>query len=80
VANKSLADQYPFNMIEVDQLLKEAIRILNRYSILFQASSYSTQIIGHDDYRHVLKSIRSALLRHEEEIAHELEHLKSKDS
>ncbi|EGW22789.1 hypothetical protein [Methylobacter tundripaludum] len=80
VANKSLADQYPFNMIQVDQLLKEAIRILNRYSILFQASSYSTQIIGHDDYRHVLKSIRSALLRHEEEIAHELEHLKSKDS
>lgn len=80
MTNKSLADHYTFDMESVDELLKEAMRILNRYSILFQASSYSTQIIGHDDYRHVLKSIRNTLLRHEEEIARELEHLQSKDS
>ena len=53
---------------ELDQLLKEAMRILNSYSILFRASSYSTQIVGYDDYRHVLEAIRSILRRHEEYI------------
>ena len=76
-ANKSLADHYTFDITAVDQLLKEAMRILNKYSILFQASSYSTQIVGHDDYRHVLKSIRNTLKINEEEIARELEYLQS---
>ena len=79
-ANKSLADHYTFDMTVVDQLLKEAMRILNSYSVLFRASSYSTQIIGHDDYRHVLEAIRSILRRHEEEIARELERLQSKNA
>jgi len=73
MANKNLADHYTFDTTAVDQLLKEAMRILNSYSILFQASSYSTQIVGHDDYLHVLDSIRDTLKRHGDEMAHELE-------
>ena len=35
---------------EIDSLLENGIAILNRYSVLFKALSYSRQIIGHDDY------------------------------
>ena len=80
VANQNLADHYTLDITAVDQLLKEAMRILNSYSILFQASSYSTQIIGYDDYRHVLDSIRDTIKRHDDEMAKDLECLQSKNS
>lgn len=79
-ANKSLADHYTFDVAAVDTLLKEGMRILNSYSVLFRALSYSTQIVGHDDYRHVLEASRSVLKRHEEELSREFDKFREKSS
>jgi AbiU2 len=40
--------------------------IINRYTGLFRSTSYSTQMIGHDDYKHVFKSIRNEAIRRKE--------------
>jgi len=81
VATKtSLTDHYTFDISGVDTLLKEAMQILNSYSVLFRASSYSTQIVGYDDYKHVLEATRSVLKRHEEEWTRELDRLQEKTS
>lgn len=71
-ANKSLADHCTFDMTAADQLLKQAMRIVNNYSSLFWASSYSTQIVGHDDYNYVLETIHKDIQRREEQIISEL--------
>jgi hypothetical protein len=68
---KNLADHYTFDTSAVDSLLKNAMRILNGYSVLFRASSYSTQIVGHDDYRYVLRTITEAVKRHDEDVDRE---------
>lgn len=49
------------------------MKILNRYSSLFRASTDSTQIIGHDDYQFVLKSIRVNLEKMDQEVKEEIE-------
>lgn len=64
---KNLADHYTFDISDVEALLKNAMRILNQYSVLFRASSYSSQIVGHDDYLHVLRTITESVRREEEE-------------
>ena len=66
---------------EIEHLLKLAVKLLNRYSSLFKATSYSTQIVGHDDYRHVLLAVRENLRKWEQDIAEEIErsHQLSKD-
>jgi AbiU2 len=69
---KNLADHYTFEASDVDALLKNAMRILNSYSVLFRASSYSTQIVGHDDYRYVLQTITDAVKRHDDDVEREL--------
>lgn len=38
-------------------LINGALEIINRYSTLFQARSYSPTIVGHDDYRSVLRGM-----------------------
>jgi len=48
---------------DLEVLLNRAHEIVNRYSSLFAASSYSRQIVGHDDYRFVIKSIKEAVER-----------------
>ena len=77
---KSLADHYAFDTSAVDSLLKNAMRILNGYSVLFRASSYSTQIVGHDDYRYVLRTITDAVKRHDEEVQRELDRFQQRNS
>ena len=53
---------------EISELSTRATRISNSYSSLFQASTTLTQVIGHDDYQYVLKSIMERVCKHEEEI------------
>ena len=53
-----IASDYPLPLEEIEQLASTGMNILNRYVTLFRASSYSTKIIGDDDYQSVLKSIR----------------------
>jgi len=43
---------------EFENLLSRAAEILNRYSGLFQAEHFSTQIVGHDDYETIFRWIQ----------------------
>ena len=78
-AKRSLTDHYTFDVAAVDTLLKEGMRILNSYSVLFRALSYSTQIVGHDDYKHILEASRSVLRKHEDEVSRELDRFREKN-
>jgi hypothetical protein len=69
---KNLVVEYPFSKNNVSDLLKKGISILNHYSGLFRAVSHSTQIVGHDDYKHVLSYIRAGLKYREEKIETEI--------
>jgi hypothetical protein len=71
--NRNLADHYSLNLNKIEHLLKEGMCILNRYSSLFRANTYSTKIVGHDDYRNVLEAIRSVVRQYDEENAREME-------
>ena len=45
-----------------------ALEIVNRYSNLFHAQSYSSQMVGKDDYRMVMEALRWDLERRDLEI------------
>jgi hypothetical protein len=53
-----VTDKYNITYNEISVLLNRATTILNKYSYLFRASTYSTQAIGHDDYLQVLNAIK----------------------
>lgn len=54
---------------EVEHVLELAISLLNRYCTIFKAESHSTQIFGHDDYRHILEAVRRRLQAYDEDFA-----------
>jgi hypothetical protein len=70
---------FPISYENLDELVARAVRILNRYSGLFRNSSWSTQMIGHDDWKHILKYVREALKRDEEELQEELRRFKKRN-
>jgi AbiU2 len=58
---------------QVTELLERARDIVNRYKQLYAAATNSVQMVGEDDYRSVLNSIRSAFDVHESAIEKEIE-------
>ncbi|MEE9259668.1 MAG: hypothetical protein V3U40_00970 [Candidatus Scalindua sediminis] len=68
VKGYNIASDYPLYDKEIEELLVGGKTILNRYSNLFHANTYSTQIVGHDDYQFVLKSIRFHLEKMDQEV------------
>ena len=58
---RSIYETHPLTFEDFETLLKRAIIILNTYSQLFEASSYSTQIIAHNDFRYIFECINSAI-------------------
>ena len=58
---RDLLKTYPIKYKEIGSLLKDGMSILNRYASLFRAQSFSTQMVGHDDYLHVLNCVKSYL-------------------
>lgn len=74
ITKRNLADDYPLTIENIGELLTVGIRLINHYSGLFRASTYSTNIIGRDDFNFVLKSIREHLLLNEQRIEEELKH------
>ena len=55
---KMFNSQYPLLFAEIDTLLKRALEVGNRYSLLFDASAHSTMMVGQDDYLNILKAVR----------------------
>jgi len=72
ISGKNISSSYPLDYDEIDVLVKGSIEILNRYSSLFGAATYSTKISGHDDYMSVLNSIRHKLESTEKEFEEDM--------
>jgi hypothetical protein len=43
---------------QIGTLLRRARRIVNRYSLIYRASALSTDVVGADDYKEILKLVR----------------------
>ncbi|MBB6247219.1 hypothetical protein [Rhodanobacter sp. A1T4] len=55
--------KYALPGTQIEVLLERAKTILNRYSYLFSASTHSVNMLGHDDYKYVFKSVQAAIDR-----------------
>jgi len=54
--------QFPKIDVElVERLLERASTILNRYSLLFNATAYGMTPVGHDDVKRVIRSVQRDL-------------------
>ena len=58
---------------DVEALLRMGMAIANRYSVAYRAHSYSTQMIGHDDYLGVLGAVGEKINRHVRELNEEMQ-------
>jgi hypothetical protein len=67
IVARSTHDEYPLTIGDFETLLARAKAILNRYSSLFAANTYTTQIIGYDDYQYIFRCIEETLQRTEAE-------------
>jgi hypothetical protein len=65
----------PLDKNVIETLLDESFKIYNRYSNsnLYRASTYSRQVIGHDDYKSLLKFMKIGLKKWDEDIEQEIE-------
>ncbi|MBN2075145.1 MAG: hypothetical protein JW762_06310 [Dehalococcoidales bacterium] len=63
VNNQQVNENYPISREEISILVHRSTEVINRYSSLFRALTYSPRIIGHDDYLYVLRSIQENLNR-----------------
>lgn len=62
-AGRSLADEFALSVDDLEVLLDRAHEIVNRYSSLFAATTFSRQMIGHDDYKYIFKCVKEAVVR-----------------
>ena len=65
---------------EINELLDQCFVILNRYMRLYKATSWSRQIIGHDDYLSLLKFLHLGVESYEADIQREIDSDNSGDS
>lgn len=65
----------PLSQKEIETLLDECLTIFNRYSSLYRASTSSRKVIGHDDYKSLLKFITLGLQKWDENINKEYQEL-----
>lgn len=62
VAERDIGDEHPLTFWDVEGLLERAITILNRYSGFFTANSFSTQVVGYDDYEYIFKCVEEKIM------------------
>jgi hypothetical protein len=67
VAERAISEAYPHMRHEVGELLQRGLAIVNRYSDLFDANSWSPFVVGRDDYHYVLRAAKERLDRHRSE-------------
>ena len=66
----------PLGREEIESLLDESFVIFNRYNSLYSASTYSRKVVGHDDYKSLLKFINLGLQKWDEDIENQIEEIK----
>jgi len=54
---RTVDDRHGLTFDDLRTLLNRAKTVLNRYSYLFDASVYSTKVIGHDDFDYIFKCV-----------------------
>ncbi|HEU4950405.1 MAG TPA: hypothetical protein VFT46_00550 [Holophagaceae bacterium] len=57
---------------EVKELSDRAFNIYNRYQSLFKANTYSSQLVGADDFQNLLRIANSGLEAHRKNLANEI--------
>lgn len=57
----NIGNKHPLTFGNLETLLKRSITIMNRYSSLFAANTYFTQITGHDDYDYIIESVEACV-------------------
>lgn len=67
IDGRDFLKEQSFKHSEINTLIEQGIKILNRYSYMFKAEYYSKKIYGHEDYEYVLKCIRKDIVRFEAE-------------
>ena len=72
-----LADN-PLTQQEIEILLEECFTIFNRYSSLYRAATWSRKVVGHDDYKSLLKFLNLGLQKWDEDIEKERQELRRK--
>ena len=77
VGGKPLSAMAPFPSEEVEELATRGMEIINRYSDLYLATAYSTDIIGRDDFENILRAVREHLVNLEKRVAADMERWKS---
>lgn len=65
VGARTLGEDYPITYDELDALLENGFRIVNRYSVAFFSTSNLPAIVGADDYLTLLKTLQEDVERHE---------------
>jgi hypothetical protein len=65
----------PLSQQEIETLLDKCFAIFNRYSSLYRASTRARKVVGHDDYKSLLKFIKLGLRKWDEDIEKELREL-----
>jgi len=68
INNRSARDKYPLNNEDVGKLILDGLNIANRYGVLFNAVSYTGQIVGHDDFKFLLERVREWLATQRNEV------------
>jgi AbiU2 len=62
-------EKFDLTWVEMHRVISRATEILNRYSILFNRTSWSMEIAGRHDYKSILNAVRSDLERMDADIA-----------
>ena len=75
LGNDQILADNPLSQPEMEQLLDRSFEIFNRYSSLYRASTWSRQIIGHDDYKSLLEFLSLGLKKWDEDLEKEREEL-----
>ena len=55
---EAFARKYAISIPDIEALLANGVAIVNRYSDLFIATHHSTNIVGRDDYKWLLRAAR----------------------
>lgn len=63
LSDEQFQSQLTLTFEDIPVLLARADDVLNRYSGLFSAEYYSPEMVGHDDYKFVIRSIESEVKR-----------------
>lgn len=77
---KKFDEKYFLSFSEVDTLLKRALEIGNRYSLLFDATAHATMMVGNDDYLTILKAVREHVEAYQRRLDQEWKRLGAKQS